>query len=117
MAETADIGVAAVTEAIREHIAGFETQHMTQIAGFLGGLDEMLTTLGQSLSTVAQRWANEEPVDIAVTEHLQQLAGHAGTLGEWARQTEQLFRMAHDTEITRLQSPRPNEQHWDVSNQ
>lgn len=117
MEATSNLGVSAVTEAIREHVAGFQPQHMTQIAGFLAGLDEMFTSLGEALSVVAQRWANEEPVDAAVTEHLQQLAGHAGTLGEWARQTEALFRMAHDTEITRLETPRPNEQHWDVSNQ
>jgi hypothetical protein len=117
MSSTGDIGVTAVTEAIRQHIGGFQPQHMIDIAGFLAGLDELLTTLGGSLSTVADRWATEEPLDTAVTEHLHQLAGHTGTLGEWARQTEQLFRMAHDTELTRLAAPRPNEQHWDVSGQ
>jgi hypothetical protein len=108
-------GVTAVTEAVREHIGNFQPANVTDIIGFLAGLHELYSELGTALHTVSERLNDEEPIDASVTQNLQQMAGHTASLAEWGSQTEQLFRRAHEVELGRLENPRRNEEHWDVT--
>ena len=107
-------GITAATDAITEHIAGFEPENALDIEAFLGGLDHLFTALGSSLVTVSERLGGEHPVDASVVEHVQQLGAHALTLAEYGTQSHSLFRAAHESELQRLEQPRMREEDWDV---
>lgn len=108
------IGITAAADAITEHVAGFEPENVTDILGFLSGLDHLFSTLGSSLITVAERLGSEHPVDASVVDMVQQMGSHALNLGEYGTTAHGLFRAAHETELQRLEQPRVNEQEWDV---
>lgn len=113
---TPTLGITAVTEAVREHIAGFEPENASEIGGWLAGLDSLFTELGAGLVNVAERLGGEHPVDQSVVEHLQQMGAHALTLADYGTQTHALFRAAHEADLNRLDNPRAREEDWDVQN-
>jgi hypothetical protein len=107
----------AAAEAIRTHIGGFVGQNAAHFTAFVGSLDGLFEALYESLGSVNARFTDDEPVDAAVVDHLDQLRSMLIGPLEFAREAGPLFRTAHEEDLERLDNPRPGEEKMDFSRQ
>jgi hypothetical protein len=107
-------GITAIIDSIHQHLDGFEPDSALAILGFLSGFESLYTELGGALLRLGDRLGSDYPIDRSVVEHLHDMGAHTLTLGAWGAQTHHLARAAHETEIQRIEQPRPREGMWDV---
>ena len=106
--------VDAASDAIEENIGGFEPGNIGDLGSFLAGLPRLHEALASAYQRVADRFADDLPLDPAVAEHIRELASQAAAQQDYAAETLGLFRSLHEQELERIENPRPNEKLWDV---
>jgi hypothetical protein len=106
--------VDAATEAIDQHIGGYEPQTPTDLGMFLQALPQLFESLGTALSHVADTLGDQFPVEPALPEQLREIGASAAGLADQATEAHSVHRNAHEKELERLENPRTNEQFWDV---
>ena len=107
-----------LTEAITEHLGGWMPESHTEAEEFFqNGLPSVFEALGEALARLSQTLPGEKPLDNSLTETLGEMGSTIGGFADVAREMHPLYRSAHETEINRLENPRPGEEMWDVRNQ
>lgn len=109
--------VHAAAEAIRDHIGGAVFSNMSDFTAFVYSLDTLFEAMHESLGTVNARFTDDEPVDVSVVDHLEEMRSMLLGPLDYARETGTVFRNAHERDLERLDDPRPGEEKMDYSNQ
>ena len=104
----------AATEAVSEHIGTWEPENALDLDAFLAGLPRLFEAVASSIAGVADRLGSEFPVHPSVPDHLREIAATVAGMGEFAGEAHAIHRIAHATEMERIEDPRPNERLWDV---
>jgi hypothetical protein len=105
----------AATEAIDQHVGGYEPENAIDLGLFLQALPELFESLGSALSHVADTLGDQFPIDPSVPERLREIASSASGLADHAGEVHSTHRSAHEKELERIENPRPNEKLWDVT--
>lgn len=113
--QTVSSPIDAATEALTENIGAWVPENALDLDAFLSGLPRLFEAVASSVSCVAERLGSEFPVHPSVPEHLQEIAATVAGMGEFAGEAHALHRVAHATEMERIEEPRPNEGLWDVA--
>jgi len=104
----------AATEAVSEHIGTWEPENALDLDAFLAGLPRLFEAVASAVASVAERLGSEFPVHPSVPDHLREIAATVAGMGEFAGEAHAIHRIAHATEMERIEDPRPNERLWDV---
>lgn len=104
----------AIIEAFQQ-LAQFQPNTALELEQFVANLANMHTEIGTAFNTLATNWQDQQPIDPAVTELVQQHAAAYIGLADMGDETHQAFETAHENELRRLREARPNEQLWDVT--
>jgi len=105
----------AATEAIDQHIGGYQPANAIDLGEFLQHLPQLFESLGSSLSNVAGTLGEQFPIDPSLPERLREIGAAAAGLADHAAEAHSVHRNAHEKELERIENPRPNERLWDVS--
>jgi hypothetical protein len=106
--------IEAATEAIDQHVGGFHPTTPTELGLFLQSLPDLFQSVGHSLDNIAGTLGEEFPVDPSLPERLREIGASAAGLADHAAEAHEVHRKSHEHELGRLESPRVNEQFWDV---
>ena len=98
-----------------DNISHWEPETVSDVDEFLSDLAELYEALATTQARLAERFGSDLPIGAAVVEHLSELASTAAALTDHARESQSIFRAAHEAEFERLENPRPKEELWDVS--
>lgn len=93
--------------------AGYKPGGMVEWGHDLAQIGPMLTNVAGVLNSYGHG-ADDLPVDDAVKEAISSVEAMIHQCASSAREIETTFRQVHETELARLEKPRPNEQMWDV---
>ncbi|HVB44935.1 MAG TPA: hypothetical protein VNF47_19850 [Streptosporangiaceae bacterium] len=107
--------IEAVTEAVSEYVGAWVPESALDLDSFLAGLPGLFDALAAAVAGVAERLGSEFPVHPSVPEHLQEIAAVVAGMGEFAAEAHAIHRSVHAAEMERIESPRPNEELWDVA--
>lgn len=108
--------VAAAAEAVREHLEGWEPENGEQFDQFVSELPRLFDAIGMAFHHVGDKMGSDYPIDPNVTAHLQELGAHVAAMSSMAEETYRIHRQQHETEMRRIEDPRPGEPLWDVRN-
>lgn len=106
--------IAAVTDAVNTHIGGFHPEHGEELDRFMGDLSGFFDDLGSNLIHLADRLGSDFPVNGAVIEAIRELGANAAAQSGVAGEVYATHRKEHDTEMKRIEEPRPGEEMWDI---
>ena len=109
--------LAAVAAEMTAAAAAHEPQGMLQVANELDQFAEVPTNVALAARAYTLRLQSEYPIHPAVVEVIQEYCVLQAQLAEVANRIGPTFRQAHHKDLERFDSPRTNEQAWDVSNQ
>jgi hypothetical protein len=96
-------------------LANFDPENATEMEQFVRSLAELHTEIGNSFNTLATSWQDEQPVDPAVTELIQNIASCYVGLADLSDETHQTFRTAHADQLANIEDPQKNAHKWDVT--
>lgn len=94
-----------------------EAGGMMSVLSAFDGLPDTMGFLAQTFAVVAQRCADEMPLDPAVAEAIEDIYKQLLALSDAAEDVSKVFRDRHQVEIARFEDPRPGEQAWDIGAQ
>lgn len=106
--------VEPVVEAAQQ-MGGWQPESAEDIIGFFDSLPQVTGAISQMWYTLADRAGSEMPLDPAVAEHLREMGSATAALDQHAQAAGQILRQTHETEVKRIEEPRPAEQTWDVT--
>ncbi|MDA2810362.1 hypothetical protein O4J56_06895 [Nocardiopsis sp. RSe5-2] len=104
-------------EELKSALSDFGGMGMLDYERGLKELPELFEQLAQGLDNMANRAEDEEPVDASVLNFFSVISQASRGASGVASEMPGLFRAAHETELERLENPRPNEEKWDVTQQ
>jgi hypothetical protein len=107
----------AASEAATQHIGGWEPENATDLDLFLSGLPGYFEAVSGAFRNVAERLADGYPVHPSVPERLREIGSTIAGMADYSGEAHAAHRAMHERELERLESPRRNEQFWDVSTQ
>jgi hypothetical protein len=107
----------AASEAVGQHIGGYEPENAADLDQFLGSLPDYFGAVAQAFRHVAETLADRFPVEPVVVERLREISATIGGMSEFSGEARAVHRAAHERELQRIENPRPNESFWDVSQQ
>lgn len=109
--------IVAASEALRDYVGGFVPQNAADLTAFVSDLSQVFEAFSESLGSINTKFSDDEPVAPAVVDHIEELRAMLNGLVDFAAETGQVFRAAHEADLERLDNPRPNEQKMDISQQ
>lgn len=109
--------IEAVSEAIDTHIGGFEPENVNDLRAFLGDLPGRYEREASALTRLADRLSDELPIHQDIAEVFRELAGKAAGDGDFAAELVRVFESRHESDLERLDNPRPGEEFLDYGNQ
>jgi hypothetical protein len=109
--------VGAAAEAVEQHLGSFSPENVADFDQFLKDLPEFFGAVGAALGRLADRFADELPIDQAVAEHIREMGAQAAGQQDYASEAYSIFRNVHESDLERLENPRPGEEFLDYSKQ
>lgn len=103
-----------LTELIREGFAGFHPENAADLRQMFDDIPEMFASLASGVSALAAKFGEELPVDPAIAEGVGELSTGLAALHDQGDRLKSVFEQAHEAELARIDSPRPNEELWDT---
>jgi hypothetical protein len=94
--------------------ASHAPQNMLQVANELDQFGEVPTGVALGVRAYTLRLQSEYPIHPAVIDLIQQYYVAQAQLTEIGNQIGPMFRQVHAKDLERFESPRVNEQAWDV---
>jgi hypothetical protein len=107
-------GFAAVQEAVDQHIGQWDPDEAADIEEFFAGLPDFWRNQGQTFMQLADRMGSELPIAASVRDLVSEVGAACTTIGEHAEETYSAHRTEHETELERVENPRPGEEKWNV---
>ncbi len=107
-------GFAAVQDAIDTHIGNWDPDEAQDIEEFFGGFADYWRNQGATFSHLADRMGSELPIAAAVRDLVEEVAAACSIVGDRADEVYSAHRIEHETELERVENPRPGEEKWNV---
>lgn len=98
-------------------LAQFQPESASEMERFLANQHEMWTDIAGAYGLLADRAVSEMPFGSGSADSLRDLGAAAGGLAALAQDVHATFRQEHESELARIEAPRPNEQLWDTEKQ
>ncbi len=111
----ADSPLTQAAEAAHDGFAGFDPHNAAELRGMFDDLPGFFEALASGVSALAARFGDELPVDSRVAEYVRDMVGDLASLHGQADDLKATFEQAHETELARIDNPRPAEEVWDVN--
>lgn len=109
--------IAPATEAVEEGFTGFDPENVADMRKFFADMPEFFRTLASSVNTLADKFGDDLPLDPQLADHVREMVGVIAGLGDHSEELASMFEKVHEPELNRVDSPRPGEEKFDVSQQ
>ncbi len=109
--------IAQATEAVQEFFHSFTPTTVADARSLFSELPEFLTETAKAIAAAAARIESDTPIAKAIAEHMHDLASGVAGLGDRATELRGMFERVHETELRRVDEPRPGEEMFDVTRQ
>jgi hypothetical protein len=106
--------IQALAEEIRAGFANFKPENISDLRGMFEDFPGFWEEVGNGIGQVAAMFDDELPVDHKVAEAIREMGAAAVGLRDHCDEMRSLFEQAHETELSRIDNPRVNEDMWDV---
>lgn len=109
--------IEAAAEATEQNIGGFEPENAADLDLFLSALPGYFSSVAGAFQNVADTLADRYPVEAVVVERLREIGATIAGMSDFSGEAHAAHRAAHESELSRIENPRPGETLWDVGNQ
>ena len=108
-------------QGLRDHAEGliamtqqYQPESMTEYGQALQALPGVLAAVAEAVAAFPASPDRELPVDPAVADAVQEISAALHGISRQAEDIHGVFRAVHETELARLETPRPGEELWDI---
>ena len=103
-------------EAIAEGFANFKPSNIEDLRGMFDDLPQLFENFVEGVNALANRFDDELPVKPVVGEGIREMVAGLAGLRDHSDALRTTFEQAHESELKRIDEPRPGEELWDVQN-
>lgn len=107
--------ITRAAEEFSQAVSNFEPQGPNEMVGAFDGMPDAMEELTSAVAGLVSRAQSEMPIEPGTKSALDDLLSSMSGLRGQAEDVARRFRQDHESELNRIENPRPNERLWDVT--